>query len=93
MNLSPHYEVFSILMRLFVSERKIIQAIGIYVDMKLNGFEIRKDDYEVIISLCFNNGWIDKGKEITKEAEKNGVIVGNFKLYNSNFNYPKKHNQ
>lgn len=93
LNLSPHYEVFSILMRLFVSERKIIQAIGIYVDMKLNGFEIRKEDYEVIINLCFNNGWIDKGKEITKEAEKNGVIVGNFKLYNSNFNYPKKHYQ
>ena len=62
-------------MNLFIKEKKIVQAIGMFIDLKFNEIEMSNELYSIIINACFINGYAEKAAEFIIEAEENGINI------------------
>jgi hypothetical protein len=73
-NIKPNLSIYFSLMNLFIKKKKINQAIGIYIDIKLNKL-IDENILNTIIYACLENQKIENAIEILIDGAKNDIYL------------------
>jgi tetratricopeptide (TPR) repeat protein len=71
--IKPNISIYLPLMMLFIKQRKIVQAIGMFTDMKLNQCNPDVKIYTLIISACLSSNIVDKAAELIIDADKKKI--------------------
>jgi pentatricopeptide repeat protein len=81
MTYTPTFEIYYSLLTLFLKNKKINQALGMYNDMKVNNYSINEDTYYSVIKGCLDCDNILQASEILLESFKSNILV-NREIYN-----------
>jgi pentatricopeptide repeat protein len=71
----PNYEIYSALMTLFLKNKKINQALGMFNDMKINNINLNENIYYIIIKGCVDCNKIDQASEVMLDCFKNNILL------------------
>jgi pentatricopeptide repeat protein len=77
----PTYDIYYAIMTLFLKNKKVNQALGMFNDMKVNGVEINENTYYVIIKGCLDCDKVEQGSEILLDCVRNRIEL-NRDIYN-----------